>query len=418
MREGPRRGIGVERAELEGRARGLGGRSYDASSTAPAPPIRRRLALLGPFAPYRGGIAHFNGALAHALEARGHAVLPLSFRRQYPALLFPGTSQMEPAQKESGQASGAEGPARVLDTLNPLSWRRAVREVRAWRADAAVFPYWMSFFAPMWGHIARGLAPGVPSMGLVHNAIGHEPRPGERALARYALSPCAGLVTLSERVASDVEALGLGAIPSRRVAHPAYRQFGGPLARGEARRALGLPPEAPILLFFGFVRAYKGLSVLLDAMPILRGSLPDARLVVAGEFYDDLAPYEAQVARLGLAEAVRIEDGYAPAERVRLLFSAADLVVQPYVSATQSGVAQVAFGLGRPVLTTDVGGLAEAVGEGGMVVPPQAPRPLAEAAARFFREGGLRQRLEAGARAMGEADGWEAVAEAVEALVP
>ena len=381
-------------------------------------PIPRRLALLGPFAPYRGGIAHFHGALADALEARGHGVLRLSFRRQYPALLFPGTSQMEPPASGGPPAGAAPEAARVLDTLSPLSWRRATREVRAWGAEAAVFPYWMSFFAPMWGRIVRGLAPGVPSVGLVHNAIGHEPRPGERALARYVLGRCAGLVTLSERVARDVEALGLGGIPSVRAAHPAYRQFGAPLAREDARAALGLPPEAPVLLFFGFVRAYKGLSVLLDALPAVRQRLPEARLVVAGEFYDDRGPYDEQIARLGLGAAVRIEDGYAPAERVRLLFSAADLVVQPYVSATQSGVAQVAFGLGRPVLTTDVGGLAEAVGAGGIVVPPGDPGPLADAAVRFFREEGLRQRLEAGARALGEAGGWDAVAEAVEALVP
>ncbi|OZC04146.1 hypothetical protein BSZ36_14840 [Rubricoccus marinus] len=382
--------------------------------------MSRRFALLGPFAPYRGGIAHFHDALADGLEARGHDVLRLSFRRQYPGVLFPGTSQLEPDAAASGASGlgGASGepPPRVLDTLNPLAWRRAVREVREWRADAMVFPYWMSFFAPMWGGIVRGLAPDIPSVGLVHNALPHERRPGDRPLARYALGRCEGLVTLSDRVRLDVQALGLGETPARQVAHPAYRQFGDALPRGEARAALGIPPEAPLLLFFGFVRAYKGLSVLLEALPAIRQRLPGVQLIVAGEFYDDRAPYDAQIARLGIGDAVRIESGYASGERVRLLFSAADLVVQPYVSATQSGVAQVAFGLGRPVLTTDVGGLAEAIGEGGLVVPPGDPAPLAESALRFFQEPGVRQRLTAGAAAQGDAGDWGPVVDAVEQL--
>ncbi|MEL6615394.1 MAG: glycosyltransferase, partial [Bacteroidota bacterium] len=161
---------------------------------------------------------------------------------------------------------------------------------------------------------------------------------------------------------------------------------------------------------------YKGLSVLLDALPAIRQRLPDVRLVVAGEFYDDRAPYDAQIERLGIGDAVTVEDGYASGERVRLLFSAADLVVQPYVSATQSGVAQVAFGLGRPVLTTDVGGLAEAIGDGGLVVPPGDPAPLAAAAVRFFEEDGLHQRLTAGAAAQGDAGDWGPVVGALEEL--
>lgn len=373
-----------------------------------------RLALLGPFAPYRGGIAHFHDALADGLAARGHEVLRLSFHRQYPSLLFPGTSQLEPGADR--QRSAADAPDRVLDPLNPLAWRHATREVRRWNAGAMVFPYWMSFFAPMWGQIVRSLAPDVPAIGLVHNAIGHEPRPGERSLARYALSRCAGLAVLSDRVRQDTETLGLGALPTRQVEHPAYRQFGEAMPRAEARAALGIPDDAPVLLFFGFIRAYKGLGVLLDAMPAIREALPAARLLVAGEFYDDEAPYREQISRLSIADAVTIEAEYAPPERVRLLFSAADLVVQPYVSATQSGVAQVAFGLGRPVLTTDVGGLAETVGEGGVVVPPRDPEALAREAVRFFREPGLRDRLAEGARQRGEAGDWTPVLEAVEAL--
>ena len=397
-----------------------------ASCAALTPDAISRFALLGPFAPYRGGIAHFHDALADGLEARGHDLLRLSFHRQYPGVLFPGTSQLEPGKGKGGRGKGASGealsgardpdadPPRVLDTLNPLAWRRAARNVRQWNADAMVFPYWMSFFAPMWGGIVRAL--DAPSVGLVHNALPHERRPGDRKLARYALGRCGGLVALSDRVRQDVEALGLADLPMRQVKHPAYGQFGDGIPRDEAREALGLPRDAPILLFFGFIRAYKGLAVLLDAMPAIRQSLPEARLIVAGEFYDDEAPYREQIARLGIEDAVTVESGYAPAERVALLFSAADLVVQPYVSATQSGVAQVAFGLGRPVLTTDVGGLAEAVGEGGLIVPPADADALAREAVRFFRQPGLAERLTGGARQRGEAGDWTPVVDAVEAL--
>lgn len=376
------------------------------------PPVNSALhvALVGPLPPYRGGIAHFTQSLQRSLGARGHRTSAVTFARQYPERLFPGTTQFEDAPAE-------DGAPRLLDSLGPRSWGRTARHLLDGRPDVVVFQYWHPFFAPGYGRVARRLRKeGVRVLALVHNALPHERRRGDRALSRYFLRACDGAVVLSASVRRDVEALVPG-LPVRQVAHPVYDLFGSAVPREAARRALDLPEAAPVLLFFGFVRRYKGLHVLLDAMPDVLGRLPEARLVVAGEFYDEPAPYREQVQRHDLHEAVRFDAAYVPSDRVALYFSAADLVVQPYVSATQSGVAQVAFHFGRPVVTTDVGGLAETVpdGEAGLVVPPEDPAALAAAIVRFF-EDGLAQRMAEGVRRERAKTDWGHVCEAIEAL--
>jgi glycosyltransferase involved in cell wall biosynthesis len=212
-----------------------------------------------------------------------------------------------------------------------------------------------------------------------------------------------------------VERLAPG-VPLLQRAHPVYDFFGEPVPRAEARAALDLPADAPVLLFFGFVREYKGLRVLLDAMPQIRERVPGVRLVVAGEFYDDEAPYREQVRRLGLDDAVRFDAKYIPNERVAQYFGAADLVVQPYLSATQSGVAQIAYHFETPMVTTDVGGLAETVpSDAGLVVPPENPAALADGVVRFFGER-MADELAAGVRRMRAATGWDPLCDAVETL--
>ena len=367
------------------------------------------ITLVGPSWPYRGGIAHFQTALHRALADRGHEVGEVTFRRQYPAALFPGKTQLD-----DGPPPPDLAPAdRLLDSLNPLTWRPAARTI-AERSDAAVLAYWMPFFGPMTGVLARALRQrGVRVVGLVHNAIPHERRPGDLALGRFALRACDGLIALSDQVGADAARLAPG-VDVRVEQHPVY-DFGEPVERGEARAALGLPSDAPVFLFFGFVRRYKGLHVLLSAWPRVTERFPDARLVVAGEFYADEADLRAQAA--GLA-GVRFDADYIPDARVPLYFGAADAVVQPYVSATQSGVAQIAFHFGRPVMTTDVGGLAEAVPDGvaGLVVPPDDPTALADALVRFASEPGLAERLAEGVRQQRDRFSWGRLAEAVEEL--
>jgi glycosyltransferase involved in cell wall biosynthesis len=371
----------------------------------------RRIALVGPAWPYRGGIAHFVASMARALATRGHAVQTVTFRRQYPDALFPGRTQFD----DGPPPAGAPVADRWIDSLSPLSWSRAARRIADGGADLAVVHTFMPFLAPSLGRVARGLRRrGVRTLGVVHNALPHERRPGDRALTRYVLRSFDALVVMSDVVEADVHALGVR-VPITRVPHPTYDLFGAPVPRAEARAALGLPPDAPVFLFFGFIRRYKGLHVLLDAMRAVRERVPEARLVVAGEFYADEAALRAQAAPLG--EAVRFDAAYIPDETVARYVCAADAVVQPYVSATQSGVAQIAFHFGRPVITTDVGGLAASVPDGvaGLVVPPEQPDALADAMVRFVRDG-LAERLEAGARAERDRTSWDRFCEVVEAL--
>ena len=369
-----------------------------------------RVTLLGPAWPYRGGIAHFQAGLARGLLARGHTVGAVTFSRQYPEVLFPGTTQLE----DGPPPNGIPVASQLIDSLNPISWVRAARHVASGGADVAVFMHWMPFFGPAFGVIARRLRKrGVAVLAVVHNAIPHERRPGDLALTRFALGACDGLVVLSDEVERDVETLGID-VPVRQVAHPVYDGFGDPTPRSEARAALGLPADGPLFLFFGFIRRYKGLHVLLDAWRSVRQRVPDARLVVAGEFYADEAALRAQAAAL---DGVRLDADYIPDDRVGLYFSAADAVVQPYVTATQSGVAQIAFHFGRPVITTDVGGLAEVVpdGEAGLVVAPEDPAALADALVRFV-EDDLGERLASGVRRERAKYSWDRLCEAVEAL--
>ena len=376
-----------------------------------------RIAVVGPMHPYRGGIAHFTEMTVQGLAERGHDVRPVSFSRQYPELLFPGETQYEP---ESDAPEVVRDAPRLLDSINPLSWFRTGLHLRDVAPDAVVFQYWMPFFAPAYGVVARGLRRhyGIPSFAVVHNALPHERHPGDAWLSRFFLRACAGHVVMSDAVAEDTRRLAGPAPRLRRIAHPVYERFGDPVPRAEARAALDLPADAPVLLFFGFVREYKGLHVLLRALPDALDALPDLHLVVAGEPYDDPGRYRRLIREQDLAAHVHWHEEYVPSERVPTYFGAADLVVQPYVSATQSGVAQIATHFGTPMIVTDVGGLAETVPheDVGFVVPPENPPALAEAIVRFFRDD-WRDRLAAGMEARRERHHPDRLFEALEELV-
>ena len=375
----------------------------------------KKIAIVGPARPFRGGIAHFTGELAGALRRRGHHVTLETFSRQYPALLFPGKTQLEPDQGDLPEDTIAQ-----LDSINPLTWRSTGNRIRREAYDLVVFSYWLSFFAPAYASVARrARRSGSRIISLVHNAVPHRPRPGDRMLSRYWLRRCDSLLTLSSAVRDDIRSLGVSA-PILETGHPVYTHFGEAVEKEEARRVLGLPPEVPVLLFFGFIRNYKGLDVLIDAMPRVLRDLPDAQLMVAGEFYEDETLIRKRSAQSGIGPNVRFDTRYIPDERVKLYFSAADLVVQPYRSATQSGVAHVAFHFSRPVVVTNVGGLAETVphGEAGFVVPPEHPEALAGSITNYFSDPELRNRLDEGARRQHGVFSWEALAAELESQAP
>jgi glycosyltransferase involved in cell wall biosynthesis len=354
---------------------------------------------------------------AEVLARRGHDVHLVSFSRQYPELLFPGRTQFEPDDEAPALVRNAP---RVLDSINPVSWFRTGFHIRDIAPDAVLFQYWMPFFAPAYGVVARGLQRhyGIPSFALVHNALPHERHLFDATLSRYFLNICAGHVVMSDAVATDVRSLCDAPVRLEQIEHPVYERFGDPLPQREARARLGLSAESPVLLFFGFVREYKGLHVLLNALPQIREQLPDVRLVIAGEAYGDPERYQSIIREHGLNGIVDWHDGYVPSDDVPAYFSAADLVVQPYVTATQSGVAQIAFHFETPMVVTDVGGLAEVVpdGDAGYVVPPESPEDLAAAVTQFFVDE-QQDELKAGARRQKEKHAPDRLGEAVERLV-
>lgn len=352
-----------------------------------------RISLVGPVYPYRGGIAHHTSLLAKHLGAR-HAVQLISFRRQYPRWMFPGQTDRDPSAVPL-----QSNASYLLDPFNPLTWWRVAQQVRAWAPDGLILPWWVLFWAPPWLALASLTHrwTNAQVIFLCHNILPHDGVRAGRTVARHVLAQGDSVIAQSLTDLRMLQEL----LPGKRTVwtpHPTYTELGrGPGGgarsgdRQAARARLNLaaaPPGTPILLFFGFVRPYKGLSVLLEAMPIIRARTP-AHLLVVGEIWGSPKEYEAQINRLGIADHVTLVNQYVPNERLGDYFDAADVVILPYVSATQSGVVQLAFGYGVPVIASRVGSLVETVrdGETGLLVPPNDPVALAEAVIRFLCEG-------------------------------
>ncbi|HEY6867825.1 MAG TPA: glycosyltransferase [Candidatus Eisenbacteria bacterium] len=370
-----------------------------------------RVALLGPLAPWRGGLAQYLALLGEALT-RHAEVRGFTFTRQYPGFLFPGRSQLDP---------GAERPSfpvePMLDSIGPWSWRRTAAALERWAPGAVVLKWWMPFFAPAFASAVGPLrARGTRVVLVCDNLVPHERRPFDRALTLWMLRNSDGYLVMSDSVEGDLRRLKPAAV-LRRVPHPFYAQFDrGRTTRAAARARLGLDPDAEVAVFFGYVRRYKGLDTLLEAWAAVRRERP-AVLVVAGDFYEDPRPYRRLAEAAGGPPAVRLIEGYLADEEVEALFKAADVTVLPYRSATQSGVTHVAYALGVPVITTDVGGLAETVTPAtGLVVPPGDPAALARAIARFFAEG-MAPALRAGVAALRAAHSWDSLAASTVGLV-
>jgi glycosyltransferase involved in cell wall biosynthesis len=372
-----------------------------------------RVAVVGPHYPYRGGIAHFTDRVCREMENDGIDVVRVSFSRLYPEMLFPGETQFEPgtpddwARDWTDDGGGVSSNRLLIDSINPVSWLAAEQRLRSLAVDAVVFMYWMPFFAPAYATIARGLQKAsIRTLAIVHNALPHERHVADEMLSDTFFSRCDAVCALSESVARDMRNMGSG-LSADVIPHPVYDHFGDKIEKAAARKKIKIDPDIPAMLFFGLVRSYKGLGVLLDALAECRANLPDIRLIVAGEFYDDRQLYENQIQTLNLSKSVLMMDRYIESDLVPALFCAADVVVQPYLSATQSGVVQIAIQFERPCIVTDVGGLAESIGEAGagLVVQAGDPVELARAIEHFFTEG-VDERLTDGAVRLKAASSW------------
>ena len=338
--------------------------------------------IIGPAYPLRGGLATYNERLARAFKEAGDEVRIVTFSLQYPDFLFPGQTQFS---TEAGPADLAIEVS--LNSVNPLSWLAVGRKLRRERPDLVIFRFWLPFMGPALGTVAR-LVRGnghTRVVAITDNVIPHEKRPGDGPLTRYFLSACDGFVTMSRSVLKDLQALGFGTKPALYRPHPLYDNFGPMKPKAEALAALGLSDTTGFLLFFGFIRAYKGLDMLLEAFADARLAQLPIKLIIAGEFYEDAAPYEALIKRYQLENRIVRATDFIPNEQVVDYFCAADLIMQPYKNATQSGVSQIAYHFERPMLVTDVGGLAELIPDGvvGYVVPP-TPAAIADAVADFY----------------------------------
>jgi glycosyltransferase involved in cell wall biosynthesis len=372
--------------------------------------MTRRICLVGPAYPFRGGIAHFTSALARTFAAH-HDVFVANFKRLYPGFLFPGKTQFD----ESGNPFDVDS-RRLIDTLNPASFWQTARAIHDFRPDCVIFQWWHPFFAPAYRTIIFFLSKlGTTNIVfLCHNVLPHESSPVDRWLIRIAFHPVKSFLVQSTEDRDNLLRLRRGA-RVRVQPHPIYDIFRrGARSREQARAELGV--DGPMLLFFGLIRPYKGLGILIDAFA---QSLEhtEARLFIVGEFYEDKAPYVERINRLGIAKRVTIVDRYVPNEDVETYFLASDVVILPYLSATQSGITQIAFAFDKPVIVTAVGGLPDVVEDGktGFVVPPANPGALAAAIGKFY-EAGDPARWEAAVRAAKGRFSWERCREALLSL--
>ena len=379
-----------------------------------------RILIVGTAYPLRGGIAHYVSLLYRTLKERDHWVHVLSFKRQYPKLLFPGKFQ-----EERGEAIVPIAGDPIIDSINPISWMKAGFVAANYEPDLLIFKFWLPFFAPAYGVIARVAKRITRKRGreckvlfIADNVIPHEKRLGDLSFTKFAFRAVDYFVVQSDAVERDLKRVDPSA-KFVKLPHPIYEIFGPRENRNTARAAIDIPTDAPAILFFGYIRKYKGLDILLRAIPIILRKLPELRLIVAGEFYGDEAEYRSLISELKIPKKnLVLATDYIPNEEVSKYFSAANVVVLPYRSATQSGIVQIAYNFDTPVIATDIGGLAEVVidGKSGLITRDTTPEAVAEKVIDFF-ESNLEEKLTNGVIEEKQKYSWVAFVQGIEKLM-
>ena len=343
-----------------------------------------RIIIIGPGHPLRGGLATFNQRLAKEFIATGHECSICSFSLQYPSIFFPGKSQYtnEPAPEGLGIRS-------MINSINPFNWIKVGNQLKNEKPDIIVVRFWIPLMGPALGTILRRVKKNghTKIICIADNVIPHEHRPGDRTFTRYFLKSCDAFITMSEKVMADLRLFQKDK-PGKVVQHPLYDNFGSPVPKEEARNTIGLPKDEKIILFFGFIRHYKGLDILLQAMADERIRKAGIKLMIAGEFYEDKRQYFDLIDQLKIREQLILKTDFIPDSEVKNYLCAADGVIQPYRNATQSGVTPLAYHFERPMVVTNVGGLASLVPHEkvGLVAEP-SPQSIADAILRFYQLG-------------------------------
>jgi D-inositol-3-phosphate glycosyltransferase len=370
-----------------------------------------RIVICGPAHPYRGGIAAYNERMAQQFLSEGDAAAIYTFRLQYPSFLFPGKTQYD-----DGYAPQGIKITRAINSVNPFNWFTIGLRLRRTRPDLVIMRYWLPFLAPALGFIARIVKTNryTRILTIFDNVIPHERRFGDRLLTKFFVSSIDGALVMAEAVEKELREFST-VLPCVISPHPLFDTYHEPVSRAEAIVRLKLCPADRYILFFGFIRAYKGLDLLIRAMaePAVRNL--GVKLLVAGEFYEDEKPYFDLIHTLDISKSIILHSHFVSNDEVRYYFSAASLVVQPYRSATQSGVTQVAYQFDKPMVVTNVGGLAEIVPDGkcGYVVPTE-PEAIAEAIADFFN--GDEKRFQKGIEEQKKLYTWDRLTEALRSL--
>jgi glycosyltransferase involved in cell wall biosynthesis len=348
----------------------------------------KNIVIIGPAHPLRGGLATFNQRLCKQFNDEGHTCCIYSFSLQYPSFLFPGTTQYssEPAPTDIDIYS-------VINSVWPLNWLQIGNALQRIRPDIIVVRYWLPFMGPALGTVVRRAKKNrhTKVIAITDNVIPHEKRPMDIPFTKYFLKSCDAFITMSDKVMNDLRQFE-PTKPAKEVTHPLYDNFGDPVSKEEARKKLGIDTNEKIILFFGFIRKYKGLDIAYEAMKLLQptpGSATVPKLLVAGEFYEDVKPFQEQIKRLGIEDRLILRTDFIPDSEVKYYFCAADMVVQPYRNATQSGVTPLAYHFEKPMVVTNAGNLPVMVPHEkvGLVCEPEDPAALAAAISRYFELG-------------------------------